>query len=90
MRNLRDGSVGNVTAPADFLVELRVELADLRLFYAGMLMDDDMSMDEHQVVHDDMVFLDVKRPPPFDPEPPPVVPKGEKKKGGGKGKGKKK
>jgi hypothetical protein len=87
MRNLHTGTVGMVGAP-ESLVECRVELVDLQLLYGGLAMADEQTLDEIGVLHDDLVFLDIKRPPPFDPDPVPPPAKPEKGKGKGKGKSK--
>jgi hypothetical protein len=84
MKNLHTGAVGGVAA-AESLVECKVELADMRIFYRGLPMADETSLDEVGVLHDDLVFLDIKRPSPFDPDPEPPPAKAEKK---GKGDGK--
>lgn len=86
MRNLTaGGNVGMVAAP-ELLVECRVELADTRLFYRGLLPADEITLDELGMLNDDVLFLDIKRPPPFDVDPAPPPAKVEKKpKGKGKG-----
>lgn len=77
MRHLRSGAVGAVAA-AESLIECKVDLADVRLFYESRVLPDDRTLDELGVLHDDLVFVDIKRPLPFDPDPDPVVAKAEK------------
>lgn len=85
MHNLHNRTVGGVAAPEQSLVECRVELADTALFYAGQAMADEQTLSELNVLHDDLVFLDIKRPPPFDPQPTAAPAKADKKAANGKG-----
>ncbi|KAJ1625177.1 hypothetical protein T492DRAFT_1147526 [Pavlovales sp. CCMP2436] len=88
MTNLHTGTVGGVAA-AESLVECRVELADVRVFYGGLPLAEESLVADLGVLHDDLVFVDIKRPFPFDRDPEPLPAKAEKK-GKADGKGKKK